>query len=74
MWAAIHKTAVLIYFMVQSTGALAFTTACWDEQLMQEERNGSCIRKFLSCFCPPLTLAETVIPNAIYLCYLKQFQ
>lgn len=41
-------TAALIYFMVQSSGALALGTACWDERLSRAGRNSSCVGKF-SC-------------------------
>nr|XP_033488398.1 pro-epidermal growth factor isoform X2 [Epinephelus lanceolatus] len=36
-------TAALIYFMVQSSGALALGTACWDERLSRAGRNNSCV-------------------------------
>ncbi|XP_071313320.1 pro-epidermal growth factor [Trachinotus anak] len=36
-------TAALIYFMVQSSGALALGTACWDERLSRAGRNSSCV-------------------------------
>ncbi|XP_040904286.1 pro-epidermal growth factor [Toxotes jaculatrix] len=36
-------TVVLIYFMVQSSGALALGTACWDERLSRAGRNSSCV-------------------------------
>ncbi|XP_023253754.1 pro-epidermal growth factor [Seriola lalandi dorsalis] len=42
-------TAVLIYFMVQNSGALALRTGCWDERLSRAGRNSSCaaIQPFL---------------------------
>lgn len=45
-------TAALIYFMVQSSGALALSRACWDEHLSRAGKNSSCVGKFdrpLSC-------------------------
>ncbi|XP_034739439.1 pro-epidermal growth factor [Etheostoma cragini] len=36
-------TAALIYIMVQSSGALALGTACWDERLSRAGRNNSCV-------------------------------
>ncbi|XP_008277701.1 pro-epidermal growth factor [Stegastes partitus] len=36
-------TTALIYFMVQSAGALALGTACWDERLSRAGRNSSCL-------------------------------
>ncbi|XP_068447771.1 pro-epidermal growth factor [Clinocottus analis] len=36
-------TAALIYCTVQSSGALALGTACWDERLSRAGRNGSCV-------------------------------
>lgn len=39
-------TAALIYFMVQSSGALALGTACWDERLSRAGRNNSCVGEF----------------------------
>ncbi|XP_059202954.1 pro-epidermal growth factor [Centropristis striata] len=36
-------TAALIYFMVQSSGALALGTACWDERLSRVGKNNSCV-------------------------------
>ncbi|XP_036934162.1 pro-epidermal growth factor [Acanthopagrus latus] len=36
-------TAALIYFMVQSSGALALSTACWDERLSRVGRNITCV-------------------------------
>lgn len=39
-------TAALIYFMVQSSGALALSTACWDERLSRVGRNITCVGTF----------------------------
>ncbi|CAJ1059042.1 pro-epidermal growth factor [Xyrichtys novacula] len=36
-------TAALIYFVVQSSGALALGAACWDERLSRAGRNSSCV-------------------------------
>ncbi|XP_067454429.1 pro-epidermal growth factor [Thunnus thynnus] len=36
-------TAALIYFTVQNSGALALSTACWDERLSRAGRNNSCV-------------------------------
>ncbi|XP_069557874.1 pro-epidermal growth factor [Brachyistius frenatus] len=36
-------TTGLIYFMVQSAGALALSAACWDERLSRAARNSSCM-------------------------------
>ncbi|XP_065815123.1 pro-epidermal growth factor [Labrus bergylta] len=36
-------TTALIYFVVQSSGALALGTACWDERLLRAGRNSSCV-------------------------------
>ncbi|XP_029020457.1 pro-epidermal growth factor isoform X2 [Betta splendens] len=36
-------TAALIYFMVQSSGAMALGTTCWDERLSRVGKNNSCM-------------------------------
>ncbi|KAM9849644.1 pro-epidermal growth factor [Aulostomus maculatus] len=36
-------TAALIYFMVQNSGVLALSTACWDERLSRAGKNSSCV-------------------------------
>lgn len=46
-------TTVLICFVVQSSGALALTTACWDERQPEAEGNSSCICKFVVVVFPP---------------------
>lgn len=43
-------TTVFICFVVQSSGALALTTACWDERQPEAEGNSSCICKFVVVF------------------------
>lgn len=58
-------TAALIYFIVQSSGALALGTACWDERLSRAGRNSSCVGKFgsqplLSRQILPIQLTEDV--------------
>ncbi|XP_047441304.1 pro-epidermal growth factor [Mugil cephalus] len=42
MLAATYTTA-LIFFIVQSVGALALGTTCWDERLSRAGRNSSCL-------------------------------
>lgn len=39
-------TASLIYLMVQSIGALAFGTTCWDDRLSGLGGNSSCVGEF----------------------------
>lgn len=41
-------TTVFICFVVQSSGALAVTTACWDERQPEAEGNSSCICEFVA--------------------------
>lgn len=46
-------TTVFICFVLQSSGAWAVTTACWDERQPEAEGNSSCICKFVVVVFPP---------------------
>lgn len=39
-------TVILIYFMMQTAGALLLGTTCWDEHLLQAGSNSSCTGEY----------------------------